>query len=85
MSDQHYRPSAGPPGHGSDARSSPAISEHNTSPLELQGFTTTATTPQIYALGTVPTAVSIFVIALAIALLRARQARFRSDIGKGMV
>ncbi len=70
------------------ARSSQAIGEHNTLPMELQGLTTTVTTPEIYALGTVTTAVSIFVIAAglcAIALLRARQARFGSDAGKGLV
>jgi putative spermidine/putrescine transport system permease protein len=70
------------------ARSSQAIGEHNTLPMELQGLTTTVTTPEIYALGTATTAVSIFVIAAGlctIAVLRARQARFGSDAGKGMV
>ena len=34
------------------ARSSQAIGDLNTLPLELQGLTTTVTTPAIYALGT---------------------------------
>jgi putative spermidine/putrescine transport system permease protein len=49
------------------ARTSQAIGDVNTLPLELQGLTTTVTTPSIYALGTVTTLVSFVVIALAIA------------------
>ncbi|AMJ61155.1 ABC transporter permease [Bosea sp. PAMC 26642] len=70
------------------ARSSQAIGEKNTLPLELQALTSTVTTPEIYALGTVTTAVSFLVIGLALAAiltLRARQARRGSDAGKGMV
>ncbi len=70
------------------ARSSQAIGERNSLPLELQALTTTVTTPEIYALGTVTTAVSFVVIGLALAtiqLLRARQARRGSDAGQGMV
>jgi putative spermidine/putrescine transport system permease protein len=70
------------------ARSSQAIGDVNTLPLELQGLTTTVTTPEIYALGTVTTAVSFLVIAVALALIlaaRRRQARRGSDAGKGMV
>jgi len=48
------------------ARSSQAIGDLNTLPLELQGLTTTVTTPAIYALGTVTTAISLLVIALAL-------------------
>ncbi len=69
------------------ARSSQAIGEVNTLPLELQALTTTVTTPEIYALGTVTTGVSFMVIAVAllvIALLQARQARHGSDAGKGV-
>ena len=58
------------------ARSSQAIGDLNTLPLELQGLTTTVTTPSIYALGTVTTLVSLLVIALAlaaVALLRRRR------------
>jgi putative spermidine/putrescine transport system permease protein len=50
------------------ARSSQAIGDLNTLPLELQGLTTTVTTPVIYALGTVTTVVSLAVMGLAVAL-----------------
>ncbi len=49
------------------ARSSQAVGDLNTLPLELQGLTTTVTTPAIYALGTVTTLVSLLVIVLALA------------------
>lgn len=49
------------------ARSSQAVGDLNTLPLELQGLTTTVTTPAIYALGTVTTVISLLVIALALA------------------
>ena len=52
------------------ARTSQAIGDVNTLPLELQGLTTTVTTPAIYALGTVTTLVSFLVIAIAIAANR---------------
>ena len=48
------------------ARTSQAIGGRNTLPLELQGLTTTVTTPEIYALGTLTTAVSALVIAFAL-------------------
>src|SRR4051812_30890498 len=70
------------------ARSSQSIGEKNTLPLELQALTTTVTTPEIYALGTVTTGVSFLVIGvalLAIMYMRARQAGRGSDAGKGMV
>jgi putative spermidine/putrescine transport system permease protein len=70
------------------ARSSQSIGAVNTLPLELQALTTTVTTPEIYALGTVTTGVSFLVIGVAlgtILTLRARQARHGSDAGKGMV
>ena len=69
------------------ARSSQAIGSVNTLPLELQGLTTTVTNPDIYALGTLTTAVSFVVIAMALAiilLLQKRQARFGTDQGKGV-
>ena len=44
------------------ARSSQAIGDTNTLPLELQGLTSTVTTPEIYALGTITTGVSVLVI-----------------------
>lgn len=62
------------------ARTSQAIGDVNTLPLELQGLTTTVTTPAIYALGTVTTFVSLVVMALALALahfFRRRQAKGR--------
>ena len=67
------------------ARSSQAVGERNTLPLELQALTTTVTTPEIYALGTVTTGVSFLVIAISlglIGLLRGRQAKFGSDAGQ---
>jgi putative spermidine/putrescine transport system permease protein len=60
------------------ARTSQAIGGRNTLPLELQGLTTTVTTPEIYALGTVTTAVSALVIGSALGLtlwLQKRRAR----------
>ncbi len=66
------------------ARSSQAMGEHNTLPMELQALTTTVTTPDIYALGTSTTAVSFAVIAVAlfaIGQLQRRQAKFGSDAG----
>ena len=59
------------------ARSSQAIGDLNTLPLELEGLTTTVTNPEIYALGTITTAVSFAVIGTAlglIAILRKRAA-----------
>ena len=50
----------------------------NTLPLELQGLTSTVTTPAIYALGTVTTVVSFLVMGATLALmvwLRRRHAR----------
>ncbi len=54
------------------ARTSQAIGDVNTLPLELQGLTTTVTNPAIYALGSITTLVSFVVIActmLAVKLL----------------
>jgi putative spermidine/putrescine transport system permease protein len=70
------------------ARSSQAIGGLNTLPLELQGLTTTVTTPEIYALGTLTTGVSFVVILSALALyylLEKRRSRRGSDAGKGLV
>jgi putative spermidine/putrescine transport system permease protein len=50
------------------ARTSQAIGDVNTLPLELQGLTTTVTNPAIYALGTVTTAISFVVIAVALGI-----------------
>ena len=49
------------------ARSSQALGDFNTLPLELQGLTTTVTTPVIYALGTVTTVVSFAVMGVTLA------------------
>ena len=50
------------------ARTSQAIGDVNTLPLELQGLTSTVTTPSIYALGTVTTVVSLLVMGIAMSL-----------------
>jgi putative spermidine/putrescine transport system permease protein len=62
------------------ARSSQAISDVNTLPLELQGLTTTVTTPEIYALGTLTTGVSAAVILLVLGVSAAWRKR-RSRAG----
>src|SRR5689334_6391616 len=70
------------------ARSSQAVGADNTLPMQLQGLTTTVTTPVIYALGTVTTAVSFAVILVAIStvlLAQRHRARHGSDAGKGLV
>ena len=70
------------------ARSSQALGALNTLPLELQAMQTNATTPVIYALGTLTTALSLVVIGTSLGVLywlRARQASKGSDAGKGMV
>src|SRR5262245_46614974 len=56
------------------ARSSQALgSDQNTLPLELTGLTTTVTNPEIYALGTVTTAVSLGVILVSLLMIRGLQ------------
>jgi putative spermidine/putrescine transport system permease protein len=70
------------------ARSSQAMGALNTLPLELQAMQTNATTPVIYALGTLTTALSLLVIFVSLGtalLLQRRRARAGSDAGKGMV
>ena len=61
------------------ARTSQAIGDVNTLPLELQGLTSTVTTPAIYALGTVTTVVSFAVIGVTVglAMLLGRQKKGR--------
>ena len=51
------------------ARTSQAIGDVNTLPLELQGLTSTVTTPSIYALGTITTIVSFAVMGVALGLV----------------
>lgn len=60
------------------ARTSQAIGDVNTLPLELQGLTSTVTTPAIYALGTVITVVSFAVMGGTWAAMRALGRRTRS-------
>jgi putative spermidine/putrescine transport system permease protein len=70
------------------ARSSQALGALNTLPLELQAMQTNATTPVIYALGTLTTALSLVVIGTSLGILywlRSRQARKGSDAGEGML
>ena len=70
------------------ARSSQALGALNTLPLELQAMQTNATTPVIYALGTLTTALSLLVIGVslgAVLILQRRRAKAGSDAGKGMV
>ena len=67
------------------ARSSQAIGAVNTLPLELQAMQTNATTPVIYALGTLTTGLSFLVIAITViaaVVIRRRQDRHGSDAGK---
>lgn len=59
------------------ARSSQALGDVNTLPLELQGLTTTVTTPVIYALGTVTTVVSFAVMGLTLAVVALWRRRAR--------
>ncbi|KQP92096.1 ABC transporter permease [Methylobacterium sp. Leaf117] len=66
------------------ARTSQAIGGRNTLPLELQGLTTTVTTPEIYALGTLTTGMSLAVISLALGTslyLQRRKARAGLRLG----
>ena len=54
----------------------------NTLPLEIYGMTTNVTTPVLYALGTVTTAISFLVIVAALGgvlLMQRRRARHGSD------
>jgi putative spermidine/putrescine transport system permease protein len=55
------------------ARTSQAIGDVNTLPLELQGLTSTVTNPAIYALGTVTTIVSFAVMGGTLALMKLLQ------------
>jgi putative spermidine/putrescine transport system permease protein len=64
------------------ARTSQSVGALNTLPLELEAMQTNATTPVIYALGTMTTALSLLAIGgslLAMLLVRRRRARHGSD------
>jgi putative spermidine/putrescine transport system permease protein len=52
------------------ARTSQAIGDVNTLPLELQGLTTTVTNPAIYALGSITTLVSFVVIGVTLFVVK---------------
>ena len=70
------------------ARSLLSVGSKNTLPLEIFGMTTTVTTPTLYALGTLTTAVSFLIIGISfsiIAALERRRRRHGSDAGQGMV
>ena len=70
------------------ARSSQAMGAANTLPIELRALTTTVTTPAIYALGTVTTAISLLVIGTALTsvfVVQRRRRKHGSDAGKGLV
>lgn len=70
------------------ARSSQAMGADNTLPITLRALTTTVTTPAIYALGTVTTAISLVVIGTAltvVTVVQRRRRRHGSDAGKGLV
>jgi putative spermidine/putrescine transport system permease protein len=67
------------------ARTSQSVGALNTLPLELEAMQTNATTPVIYALGTLTTALSLVVIVVslvAVLLVRRHRARFGSDAGQ---
>ncbi|MFQ6018704.1 MAG: ABC transporter permease [Kiloniellaceae bacterium] len=68
-------------------RSWQTVGPYNTLPVEIWGMTTNITSPALYALGTVTTAVSFAAIAIAlgsIAIIRRRRARRGSDAGKAV-
>jgi len=70
------------------ARSLLSVGVTNTLPLEIFGMTTTVTTPTLYALGTVTTAVSFLIIGLsfaAIAWSHKKRSKLGNDAGKGML
>lgn len=69
------------------ARTSQSVGALNTLPLELEAMQTNATTPVIYALGTMTTGLSFVVIGAAfaaVAIVRKRRARRGSDAGKAV-
>jgi putative spermidine/putrescine transport system permease protein len=69
------------------ARTSQSVGALNTLPLELEAMQTNATTPVIYALGTLTTALSLLAIGtslMIVLLARRRRARFGSDAGQSV-
>jgi putative spermidine/putrescine transport system permease protein len=57
------------------ARSKLTVGASNTLPLEIEAMTTTVTTPSLFALGTLTTAISFLIIAIALASIAAIQRR----------
>jgi putative spermidine/putrescine transport system permease protein len=69
------------------ARTSQSVGALNTLPLELEAMQTNATTPVIYALGAMTTALSLIVIGtslVAVLLVRRRRDRYGSDAGQAV-
>ena len=69
------------------ARTSQSVGAQNTLPLELEAMQTNATTPVIYALGTMTTGLSLLVIGICLAgfvAVRRRRESFGSDAGKAV-
>jgi putative spermidine/putrescine transport system permease protein len=69
------------------ARTSQSVGALNTLPLELQAMQTNATTPVIYALGAMTTALSLLVIGatlIAVMAVARRRAQRGSDAGKAV-
>jgi putative spermidine/putrescine transport system permease protein len=69
------------------ARTLMTAGSFNTLPLEIYGMTTNVTTPVLYALGTLTTALSLLVILAALGgvlLVQRRRARLGSDAGVGV-
>ncbi len=69
------------------ARTSQSVGALNTLPLELQAMQTNATTPVIYALGAMTTALSLVVIGTALGavlMVRRHRARYGTDAGQAV-
>jgi putative spermidine/putrescine transport system permease protein len=64
------------------ARSQLTVGARNTLPLEIEAMTTTVTTPALFALGTLTTAISFVIIAVAIASIAAIQRRRGQRLGR---
>jgi putative spermidine/putrescine transport system permease protein len=69
------------------ARTSQSVGAQNTLPLELEAMQTNATTPVIYALGTMTTGLSLLVIGICLAgfvTVRRHRESYGSDAGKAV-
>jgi putative spermidine/putrescine transport system permease protein len=63
------------------ARSKLTVGARNTLPLEIEAMTTTVTTPSLFALGTITTAISFLIISAAIASIATIQRRRGRSLG----